>query len=136
VQFDDPVDRFGAAVVSSAGGEVGQELLLPGAQGAAQSGDFGDRAGVEAVDDLDRDRPPLGETAGVVGRPELLVAAPRNGDLVVGVAGLETGLEAFDLSIGEPFDTGAEDVADLEARKSASLETFPDLLLLAETCCH
>ena len=29
---------------------------------------------------------------------------------------METGLEAFDLSIGEPFDTGAEDVADLEER--------------------
>ena len=30
VEFDDAVDRFGAAVVGSAGGEVGQELLFPG----------------------------------------------------------------------------------------------------------
>ena len=29
VEFDDPVDRLGATVVGSAGGEVGQELLLP-----------------------------------------------------------------------------------------------------------
>jgi hypothetical protein len=77
VELDDAVDRFGAAVVGPAGGEVGQELLLPGTQGATQAGDLGDRAGVERVDDLDRDRPPLIEFLGVVGRSELLLAAPR-----------------------------------------------------------
>jgi hypothetical protein len=30
VEFDDAVDGFGAAVVGSGGGEVGQELLAPG----------------------------------------------------------------------------------------------------------
>ena len=116
MEFDDAVDGFGSAVVRAACGEVGQELGLPGAQGAAQAGDLGDRAGVEGVDDLDRDRPPLGEILGVVGRPELLVAAPRDGDLVVRVAGLQAGLEPFDLTVGEPFDSGAEDVADLVER--------------------
>jgi hypothetical protein len=37
VEFDDAVDGFGSAVVGPAGGEVGQELVFPGAQGAAQS---------------------------------------------------------------------------------------------------
>jgi len=42
VQFDDPVDGLGPAVVRAAGGEVGEELLAPGAQGAAEAGDLGD----------------------------------------------------------------------------------------------
>lgn len=56
--FDDAVDGFGAAVTRPGGAEVGQELVLPG-RGAALSGDLGDEAGVESVDDLDRDRASL-----------------------------------------------------------------------------
>jgi hypothetical protein len=40
VEFDDAPDRFGGAVASAAAGEVGQELLLPRIQGAAQAGDL------------------------------------------------------------------------------------------------
>ena len=50
--LNDHVDRFGAAVGDPAGVEVRQDLLAPGAEGAAEPGDLGDRAGVEAVEHL------------------------------------------------------------------------------------
>ena len=50
--FDDQVDGLGAAIGYPAGVEVGQDLCFPGAEGAAQPGDFGDRAAVEAVEHL------------------------------------------------------------------------------------
>jgi hypothetical protein len=53
--FDDQVDGFGAAIADAVGVEVGQDLCFPGAEGAAQPGDFGDWAAVEAVEHLDRD---------------------------------------------------------------------------------
>ena len=55
VEFDDAVEGFGAAVAGSAGGEVGQELGPPGGEGAAESGDLGDRAAGEGLDDRQRD---------------------------------------------------------------------------------
>ena len=58
--LDDQVDGFGAAVGDAAGVEVGQHLLAPGLQGAAEPGDLGDRAGREAGDDLLGDPPTLG----------------------------------------------------------------------------
>jgi hypothetical protein len=42
--LDDQVDGLGAAVGHPVGIEVGQHLLPPGAEGAAEAGDFGDRA--------------------------------------------------------------------------------------------
>lgn len=39
--LDDEVDRLGAAVADAVGVEVGQELVPPGAEGAAESGDLG-----------------------------------------------------------------------------------------------
>jgi hypothetical protein len=70
VEFEDAVDRFGAAVVGSAGGEVGQELLVPGFQGAAESGDLGDPARRERVEYLDRNAPVMnGASASVSCRP-------------------------------------------------------------------
>jgi hypothetical protein len=53
--FDDQVDGLGAAVADAVGVEVGQDLCFPCAESAAQPGDFGDRAAVEAVEHLDRD---------------------------------------------------------------------------------
>jgi hypothetical protein len=58
--LDDEIDCFGAAVADAVGIEVGQDLGLPGAEGAAKPGDFGNGAGVEAVQDLDRDLSALG----------------------------------------------------------------------------
>ena len=52
----------------------------------------------------------------MVGRPDLLVAAPGHGHRIVRVAAVQPGLEPFDLTVGEPFDAGAEDVADLVER--------------------
>src|SRR3954470_2480673 len=82
VEFDESVDGFGAAVAGAGGVEVGQERGPPAAQGLAEPGDLGDRAGRERRDDL------LGEsTAGRWGRcvvdgPDLLGAVPGEGDLV------------------------------------------------------
>ena len=47
--FDDQVDGFGAAVADAVGVEVGQDLAFPGAESAAEPGDFWDRTGMEAV---------------------------------------------------------------------------------------
>src|SRR4051794_10764913 len=64
VEFDDAVDRFGAAVAGPSSGEVGQELLLPGAQGPTESRDLGDRAAGERFDHREGDLLALGETFG------------------------------------------------------------------------
>jgi hypothetical protein len=85
--LDDAVDGFGAAVGHTAGGEVGQDLLAPLPQRAAESGDFVDRAGVQGLEEL------LGELTtrrvgrGVVDRADLLVDLPGEFDLAVGVTG-------------------------------------------------
>jgi hypothetical protein len=54
VELDDAVHGFGAAVVGSAGGEVGQELVLPGPEGAAEPRDLGDRAGRAYICSVER----------------------------------------------------------------------------------
>jgi len=64
VEFDDAVDGLGPAVVGSAGGEVGQELLAPGSQGSAEPGDLGDRAGVERLEYGDGDLLAFAEVLG------------------------------------------------------------------------
>jgi hypothetical protein len=46
------VDRFGAAVGDAGGVEVGQHLLAPRLEGAAEPRDLGDRAGRKAVQHL------------------------------------------------------------------------------------
>ena len=81
--------------------------------------------------------PPLGEMSGVVGRPQLLVAAPGHGHLKSGSPASQPGLEPFDLPVGEPFGAGAEDVADLVERvvfAAAVTELF--LLDLAADLLH
>src|SRR5690606_11044058 len=112
VEFDDPVHGFGAAVVRSAGGEVGQECGLPAAQGAAQAGDLGDRAGVERLDDLLRDPSPLGEVLRLVGGAQLLGALPCDEHLVVRFIGLDRGDQPGALLVGEVLGASAEDRLD------------------------
>jgi hypothetical protein len=73
--LDDEVDRFGAAVADAVCVEVDQDLGFPGAEGAAQPGNLRNGAGMEAVQDLDRDLPALGRY-GVVDGAQLLVALP------------------------------------------------------------
>ena len=101
MKFDDPVHGFGAAVVGSAGGEVGQERPAPFAQGPSEAGDFGDRAGVEGREDLLGPSLPLGEISCPVGRSEVLGAAPGDVDRLVGLVGLDRGGEAVQLLVGE-----------------------------------
>jgi hypothetical protein len=43
---------LGAAVGHAVGVEVGEHLLLPGVEGAAEAGDLGDRAAGEGFDHL------------------------------------------------------------------------------------
>jgi hypothetical protein len=71
--FDDQVDGLGAAVADAVGIEVGQDLCFPCAESAAQPGDFGDRAAVEAVEHLDRDLAAL-RRGGVVDGAQLNTA--------------------------------------------------------------
>jgi hypothetical protein len=74
--FDDQVDGFGTAVGDAAGIEVGEHLLPPSLEGAAEPSHFGDRARREAGDDLLREPPGFGG-AGVVDAAELLVALKK-----------------------------------------------------------
>jgi hypothetical protein len=86
--LDDPVDGLGAAIADAVGVEVGQDLCFPGAEGAAQGGDFGDRAAVEAVEHLDRDLAAF-RRGGVVDGAQLLIALPGQVHLSCGIAGIE-----------------------------------------------
>jgi hypothetical protein len=54
----------------------------------------------------------LGEASGGERRPQLLVAAPGDGDLEVRVAGLEPGFDSGDLAGGQLVGAGAQRVAD------------------------
>ena len=99
--LDDQVDGFGAAVGDAVGLEVGQDLGPPGAQGAAEACDFGDRAGVQGRDQLGGDLR-AGRRGGlVVDRAQPLVAAPGDGHFPVRVADVQSRLEDA-LAAGDP----------------------------------
>jgi hypothetical protein len=55
VELDAAVERFGAAVVGPVGGEVGQQLVLRGAQGAAELAISVDRAAGQRFDHAEGD---------------------------------------------------------------------------------
>src|SRR3954464_5315037 len=74
MELDDPVDRFGTAVVRATGTEVAQVLLLPLPQGPAQAADLADRAGREGGHDVLGDSLAVAGRVGGVGRPNPLVA--------------------------------------------------------------
>jgi len=105
--FDDQIDGFGAAVGNPRSIEVGHHLGPPGAEGAAQSGNLGDGAAVEAVEHLGRDLTAL-RWGGVVDGAELLVALPGQVHLICGVAGVEAVADLGLLAFGEVFYAVAE----------------------------
>src|SRR5215213_440246 len=108
-------DGFGAAVADAVSVEVGQDLGLPGAQRAAEAGNFGNWTGVEAIQDLDRDLV-AGGRGGVVDGPQLLIALPGDVDLVPRVAGIKAAADLGLLMLGEMLHTVAEEPADLIER--------------------
>ena len=63
-------------LLTAVGVEVGKNLGCPGAQGAAEPGHLGNRTGVEAVQNLDRDLAALDRYCAVDGA-ELLITARR-----------------------------------------------------------
>src|SRR5215203_4210982 len=113
--LDDQVDRLGAAVGDAVGVEVGQHLLLPGLEGAAQTGNLGDRAAGEAVEYFGGDLAAFGR-GGVVDGTELLVALPGQVHLLGRIAGVEAGDDLGLLLVGEVFDAVAEQPTDLVER--------------------
>ncbi|MPM79463.1 hypothetical protein SDC9_126497 [bioreactor metagenome] len=112
VEFDDPVDGLGAAIVGPAGGEVGQERCPPASEGPPESGDLGDRAGVEGVQDLLRTAASLRGVGCLVGGPQVLGAAPRDVDLHVGLVAVDSGGEPGVLLVGEVLRSCPQDRRD------------------------
>ena len=133
VEFDEPVDGFGSAVVGAAGGEVAQERVAPLVQGAAEAGDLGDRAGVECVDDLLGDPPPLGEVLLLVGGTQLLGALPCDEHLVVRGISLNRGYQPGALLVGEVLGPGAEDGLDPVERVALAAAVLAASAMLPET---
>jgi len=86
-------------------------LCPPGAEGAAEPGDLGDGAGVEAVEHLPRDLAGF-RRGSVVDGAELLVALPGQVHLILWVAGVEAAAELGLLALGEVFDAVAEQPAN------------------------
>ena len=113
--FDDQVDGLCTAVGDAAGVEVGEHLLPPGLEGAAEPSHLGDRARGEAGDDLLRGPSTFGG-GGVVDGAELLVALPGQVDFAVWVAGLQTPGEFALLAFGEVLDSMTQDPANLVER--------------------
>lgn len=115
--LDEHVDGLGAAVAQPVGGEVGEDLSPPGAQGPSQPGDLGERAGREAGDDLLGQRSALAQAAGArLDGAELLVAGPGQLDLAVRVAKGKADLELAVLALGQVLQTVPEQSADLVER--------------------
>ena len=129
VEFDEAVDGLCAAVAGAACVEVAEELAAPLFQGAAEAGDFGDRAGGERVEDADRDLSSLGVAGLVIDRAELLGAAVGDLDLDVALVGGERRVESGALPVGEMFLTGPQDVADPVERVGLAAAVAVDLLL-------
>jgi hypothetical protein len=89
--LDQQVDGFGGSVANPAGGEVGQEFLVPGGDGARQPGQFG-CPGVDADDGLViQPGGSLVTVAAAVNGAKLLGGHPGGGDLAMIVAGFNTG---------------------------------------------
>ena len=129
VEFDQPVDGLGPAVVGAAGVEVGQERRLPLFQCASEPGDLGDGAGGEGVEDLGGDCPARCWCGLVVDRADLLGALPGDLDGDVVVVGSEGGVEAGALPVGEILGAGAQDVPDPVQRVTGAAAVAVDLLL-------
>ena len=128
MEFDEAVDGFGAAV-GGAGVEVGQERLLPLAQGPAQAGDLGDRAGGESGEDALGDRASFGLVGVLVGGAQLLGALPgQDDDLVLGAGG-ERPLDPGALFVGEVLGAGAQDGLDPVERVALAAAVTVQLLL-------
>ena len=100
MELDEPVDALGPTVGGAAGVEVGQEGVFPLSEGAAESGDLGDRAGGEPVDDLLGNLAALGWVGVGVGGSNLLGALPGDVDGVVAVIGGDRRGEAGVLMTG------------------------------------
>jgi hypothetical protein len=63
-------------------------LRPPGARGAAEAGDLGDRAGGQPDDHLLGEAASRGRRSGVVDRSQALVGLPDDGELPVRVTGV------------------------------------------------
>src|SRR5215217_4870427 len=111
--LDDQVDGLGAAIADAVGVEVGQDLGFPGTEGAAEPGDFGNRAGVEAVEHLDRDLAAFCGNSVIIDGAELLMALPGKINFAGRVSGIEACTDLGLLTLGEMFCAVAEQPADL-----------------------
>jgi len=114
--LDEQVDGLSSAVGDAVGLEPGHDVLAPHLQGAAESGDFGDRTGGEGGDDLLGDGPAGGRGLGLVHRSELLVGVPGDGGLESGVAGGQAGVELAYLRVGKVLAAAAQQPPDLVQR--------------------
>ena len=110
--LDDAVDRFCPAVADAAGCEVGQDLLAPAAQSLAESLDLGDRAGVECVEELLGELAARGLAPGVV-EADLLIDAPGDLNLAIGVTDRQVLVEPFASPVGGMLVAGEKGAADL-----------------------
>lgn len=100
--LDEHVDRLCAAVAQAVGAEVGEDLRAPGPQGPAEPGDLGDRAGVQAGEDLLGEQAALAQAGGAaVDRAQLLLDRPGELDLPVRVADGQPGLQPAVLPLRE-----------------------------------
>ena len=86
MEFDESVERFGAAVGRAAGVEVGQERGSPLLEGLPESLDLGDGAGGQGGEEVLGDPPSVDGIRRVVGGAELLGAVPGDVDLVVALS--------------------------------------------------
>ncbi len=127
--LDEQVDGFGGAVAGSVGGEVGEQLVLPGGDGAGQAVQLGHRAvgagGVEG----EQPRPGLGEVAGAVDVAQLLGGDPRGRDLPVLVAGGQAGEQSPVAGRGVVLRPAEQDPPDPVQGVAASAPV-PEALLL------
>ena len=129
MEFDEAVDGLRTAVVGAVGVEVAEELGAPLLQGAAQAGDLRDRACGERGEDLLSDGPSGGVAVLVVGRADLLGAAPGELDFDVPLVSAPRRVQPCSLSVGEVLFAGAQDVADPVQRVVLAAAVAVDVLL-------
>jgi hypothetical protein len=89
--LDEQVHRFGRAVGSPASAEVGEQLVLPGGDGAPEPFEFGYAWGCAGLVEGVQPAPSPIQVRGGVEVPRLLAGNVGGGDLTARVTGIEAG---------------------------------------------
>lgn len=127
--LDQQVDRLGGAVGGGGGGEVGEQLGLPGLDGAGESFDLGAAGGGGGGVEVVQPAAGVALVAGAVDVAQLLQGDPGAAEFAGRVADAEAGQQLLVLLGGQPLGAAAQQPADAVERIAAAAPVTEGLVL-------